>query len=336
MESQAVIGYVDSMLNTELIERVLSSLPTATIGLVGDLFLDRYLEIDSTLDEPSIETGLTAYQVARVRNHPGALGTVLNNLIALGVGRIVPVTFLGDDGEGYDLRRVLATLPSVDTTRSTTTNAMRTPTYTKPMFGAREGNRFDIKNHTPTPREVEDTLSDSISRAWASFDALLVLDQVSERNCGAVTNRVREGIETLSVQTPAKFVLADSRERIGEFCNVAIKPNRNECDAAGGVAALAKRCGRTVFCTEGELGIRVHKETDEKLVPGYPVAGPVDICGAGDSCSAGILCAKVAGCSDEEAAAFGNLVASITVQQLGTTGTASPQQVRERWAVVNR
>ena len=31
------------------------------------------------------------------------------------------------------------------------------------------------------------------------------------------------------------------------------------------------------------------------------------------------------------AAAFGNLVASITIQQIGTTGTASPDQVRRRW-----
>jgi hypothetical protein len=32
-----------------------------------------------------------------------------------------------------------------------------------------------------------------------------------------------------------------------------------------------------------------------------------------------------------EAAAFGNLIASITIQQIGTTGTASPDQVRQRW-----
>jgi hypothetical protein len=31
------------------------------------------------------------------------------------------------------------------------------------------------------------------------------------------------------------------------------------------------------------------------------------------------------------AAAFGNLVASITIQQIGTTGTASPEQIRQRW-----
>ncbi len=31
---------------------------------------------------------------------------------------------------------------------------------------------------------------------------------------------------------------------------------------------------------------------------------------------------------------FGNLIASITIQQIGTTGAATPQQVRQRWAEV--
>ena len=43
----------------------------------------------------------------------------------------------------------------------------------------------------------------------------------------------------------------------------------------------------------------------------------------------------VAGATHEHAAAFGNLVASITIQQIGVTGTASPEKVRERWRTVN-
>jgi sugar/nucleoside kinase (ribokinase family) len=61
------------------------------------------------------------------------------------------------------------------------------------------------------------------------------------------------------------------------------------------------------------------------------VSGPIDVVGAGDSTSAGIACALAAGRTPEEAAAFGNLVASITIRQLGTTGTATPGQVRQRW-----
>jgi hypothetical protein len=36
-----------------------------------------------------------------------------------------------------------------------------------------------------------------------------------------------------------------------------------------------------------------------------------------------------------QAAAFGNLIASITIQQIGVTGTATPAQVLARWREVS-
>src|SRR6202030_1729575 len=104
-----------TMLTAQLIEDILTRLPALTIGVLGDLFLDRYLDLDAALTEPSLETGLDAYQVTRVRSYPGAAGTVINNLAALGVGRILPVSVVGDDGEGHELRQALDALGAVDT-----------------------------------------------------------------------------------------------------------------------------------------------------------------------------------------------------------------------------
>src|SRR5206468_8578625 len=103
-----------NMLTEQVLEEVLSQIPRLTIGVVGDLFLDRYLDIDAALTEPSLETGLEAYQVVRVRSYPGAAGTVINNLAALGVKRVYPVSVIGDDGEGYELLRALDRLNVVD------------------------------------------------------------------------------------------------------------------------------------------------------------------------------------------------------------------------------
>src|SRR3954452_20778299 len=102
------------MLTERLIEDVLGRLPYLAVGVVGDLFLDRYLDLDAALTEPSLETGLDAYQVVRVRASPGAAGTVINNLAALGVGRVTPVAVIGDDGEGYEVLRALRDLGVVD------------------------------------------------------------------------------------------------------------------------------------------------------------------------------------------------------------------------------
>src|SRR5438094_1932275 len=96
------------------VEAILQRIPELTIGVVGDLFLDRYLDIDSALTEISLETGLDAYQVTRVRAVPGAAGTVINNLATLGVWRIVPISLIGDDGEGYELGQALARLAAVE------------------------------------------------------------------------------------------------------------------------------------------------------------------------------------------------------------------------------
>jgi sugar/nucleoside kinase (ribokinase family) len=104
------------------------------------------------------------------------------------------------------------------------------------------------------------------------------------------------------------------------------------------MVTLARAAGRPVFCTRGEQGILLaepgEREVTLREVRGYPVTGPIDPVGAGDSTSAGIVCALAAGANLEQAAAFGNLVASITVQQIGTTGTATPGQVRQRWGEV--
>lgn len=334
------------MLTTDLIERIISTVPQRTIGVLGDLFLDRYLDIDPALNEPSVETGLTAYQVVKVRGYPGAAGTVMNNLTALGVGRIYPITAIGDDGEGYELRQALRALPAVEHGGIMNAPGRRTPTYTKPMLGKEELNRLDIKNRTPTPDGVQDFIIELLDEAWPQLDALLVLDQVSEVDCGVVTKRVRDHLATLAEKDPAKFVLADSREQIGLFRNVCIKPNANECslngpdDGGSAPAILLGASRRVAFCTHGEHGIMLFtpKEgnvwANEQHIPAYPVSGPIDICGAGDSCSAGIACAMVSGATHEQAAAFGNLVASITIQQIGVTGTASPEQVRARWREV--
>src|SRR2546421_13113717 len=102
------------MLTDAALEHILHRIPELTIGVLGDLFLDRYLDLDAARTEPSLETGLDAYQVVRVRASPGAAGTVLNNLVALGVGRVCPVAVIGDDGEGDELGQALRRQKVVD------------------------------------------------------------------------------------------------------------------------------------------------------------------------------------------------------------------------------
>ena len=94
--------------------------------------------------------------------------------------------------------------------------------------------------------------------------------------------------------------------------------------------ALASQTRRPVFVTLGYKGMLVADAERIDRAPGVPVSGPVDPVGAGDSASAAIVAAMAAGAKALEAAHIANLAASITVQQIGTTGTASPAQIRRR------
>ncbi len=337
------------MIELSRLEAILARLPSLAIALVGDLFLDRYLEIDSACRELSVETGLEAYQVSRVRNSPGALGTVINNLAALGVGRLVPVTVIGDDGEAYDLLKVLAPLP-VDATHIVRDPSRKTPTYTKPLKQDDRGvwqelNRLDLRDREPISAATEQVVLDDLATVFAHTDGLIVLDQVSEEGWGVVTPRVREHLTSLANNQPDKLIFVDSRSHIARFRCGVLKANLSECFAAVGqeashdasvrcsaAAQLARISGRRLFCTLGEDGIMIVEPDGATVhVRGYRVDGPIDIVGAGDSATSGIVVALLAGATSAEAAAVGNLVASITVQQLGTTGTASPRQVLDRW-----
>jgi rfaE bifunctional protein kinase chain/domain len=339
------------MISLDRLEQLLAGFTGLKIGLLGDLFLDRYLDIDPALQEFSVETGLEAYQVTRIRNSPGALGTVMNNLTALGVGRLVPVTVLGDDGQAYDLLKALRSLP-VEPDHILQDAERKTPTYTKPMKCDAAGvwhelNRLDLRNRTVLSAATETRLLEHLSQVFDQTDGLIVVDQVNEEGWGVVTPRVREYLAELSTRNPAKLIFIDSRAFVEHFRCGLLKPNVAECLAALGrpasdkdlpggatIAAcdLSARTGRPLMCTLGERGLLVVDPVSDPVeVPAYKVEGPVDTVGAGDSATAGMVAALLSGATRVEAAVIGNLVASITVQQLGTTGTASPQQVIARW-----
>jgi len=335
--------------NRERLERILGAFGGATVALVGDFFLDQYLEIAPALDEVSLETGLTARQVVRVRCQPGGAGNVVANLCALGVGRVLCLGAIGDDGEGFELLRALRRL-GADVEGLVVRPGRFTPTYRKPVVceaggGLRELERLDSKNRQPTPRETEEAIIGRVRELAPELGAVIAQDQVQEAECGAITSRVRGALGEMAREHPEVTWFADSRVRAGQFRSVIVKPNREEACAAvhpdspahdaaevlGCAKELSARTGAPVYLTLGEEGMAVVTSEGVTHVPTVRLEGEIDIVGAGDSATAGIVSALCGGASLAEAAVIGNIVASIAVEQLGTTGTASQEDVRRRF-----
>jgi rfaE bifunctional protein kinase chain/domain len=321
------------------------------VAVVGDFFLDKYLDLDPSLEEKSIETGLAAHQVVRIRHSPGAAGNVAQNLASLGVGRLRAIGFTGKDGEGYDLRADLTAIGCDDRMLEWIPDR-HTPTYLKPCditvpgIGG-EHERFDTKNRQQLPAECEARIIQSLRRALSEVDAVIVADQVEEDDCGVITDKVRDELAALAAQFPEVIFWVDSRRRIGRFRNVTLKPNAAEAIAAAlpcydgaddeiiteAGETLRARTGKPVFVTRSERGMLVFDDDGRTEVPGVHLDGPIDPTGAGDSCTAAAVLGLISGATNAEAALLANLVGSITVQQLGTTGRATVEQVAERLEV---
>ena len=320
------------------------------IAVVGDYFLDRYLHIDQSKNETSIETGLTVYNVVEVRSQPGASGTILNNLVALGIGEIHAVGFCGDDGEGFELRQALAARSGVVLDGFLRTSARRTPVYCKPLLvepgrSPRELNRFDSKNWTPTPDAIGSELARIVLELAKRVDALVLLDQVDLPESGVVTARVKGAVSAALRSNPELIVLADSRRGLVDFPPLGFKMNAAELarmaetpvagiDAVKQHAtALAARTGHPVFVTLAEQGIvGACPGARPEHVQAHPVHGEIDIVGAGDAVTANLAAALAAGATPREAMELAMAAASIVIHQLGTTGTASITQVGQALA----
>lgn len=341
-------------MNEARLQEILNGFPKVRIAVIGDFFLDKVLLIDRALDEPSLETGLTAYQVKEKRISPGAAGTVMNNLAALSIGEMYAVGLRGEDGDGWELERGLRA-QGINTDWLVQCPGLSTPAYIKPMFmaatGHAETNRLDIRNRGPLPKDVEDRIIGNMRAAAARVDAIIALDQVVESNTGVITGRVRNELANLSIAHPRLILYTDSRAHTMDFKNVIVKCNHLEAVQAAhpgfagepdedtireSVLAMAHATGRPVFVTFGARGIFTAKDGSVHLTPAVHVKGAVDICGAGDAATSGIVSALCRGATLEEAAFVANLAASVTIRQIGTTGTATREQLMEQFRARNR
>lgn len=336
------------MIDIEKISTALSRTEEIAVAVIGDFCLDKYLYIDPANDEVSVETGLKAYEVDHKAIAAGVGGTITNNLRSLGV-KTVCIGLIGDDGEGFELMKALDKV-GADSTHMVKTDKLCTCTYTKPMRLEADGsytemNRFDFRNFTsPTP-DMEDAMIAELKSVLDDVDAVIVTDQYYQRNAAAVTDGLREKLSALAKERKDKIFFVDSRAFISEYRNMIIKCNQFELIEyfAGGKGdpedletltkvgcELREKTGCPAFVTCGAKGMIVFDENGAEHVPGFRVDGKIDICGAGDATNAGIATGLSLGLSCTEAAKLACAVSSITIMQIGKTGTSTVSQVRDR------
>ena len=335
-------------------EELLSKFSSAKVAVLGDFFLDLYIQLERTLSEFSLETHKEAFQAVNLRGQPGAAGVVTNNLTAL-EAHPSAIGYIGQDGNGFTLRQALE-LRQVDIEYLIDAKDRFTPTYIKPMMRELDGqnielNRMDIINRSPNSDDLNRLLTEILREAMKTNDGVLVVEQVKLDGYGTMSPILRETLANIGQTSPEKIIVVDSRHFAGHYEGVSLKMNLSEAintikhmglelsqlDENDTILAAAY-CAKTiwdihqkpVFITLGSEGISGFAEGESFYFPGYQIKGPIDIVGAGDSVLAGIGLSMCVGATPQEAAYIGNLVGSITVQQLGTTGIATQPDLRKR------
>ena len=342
------------MINQRRFEEILSKFDQVKIAVLGDFFLDLYLHMDRSSSEFSLETHKEAFQVVEFRGQAGAAGVAVNNLAALGA-HTTAIGFTGKDGNGFTLRQALKSVHA-NTDRLIESGKRFTPTYIKPMMREVDGsqielNRMDIINRSLNPHALNDQLVTHLQEALETHDGILVIEQVKMDGYGTMSPILRAALADLSQKHPEKILIVDSRHFAANYQALSLKLNLNEALnalkklnlkteeldlgeplSAASIAAKAfwKTHQKPVFITLGEKGIAGASEGTVFHIPGYRTQGRIDIVGAGDSVLAGIGLTLCAGGTVQEAAYIGNLVGSITIQQIGTTGKATQHDLRQR------
>ena len=312
---------------------IFEKLSSVKAAVIGDFCLDTYWYADMTKSVLSRETPHYPLPVCREVMSPGGAGNVAANISALNIEKVYAIGVRGDDWRGDCLEKVLGE-NGVDTSLFVKVDGRFTNTYIKPMkYGYSgqcfESERLDFEAQEVLDEKSEKEILDRIDFVKDKVDVICVCDQMAY---GCITEKVREKIIELGKN--GKRIIVDSRDRIGLYKYVTVKPNEIEAARATGFEseeesskALEKKTCRPTIVTCGDRGCYVCEDGVAKLVPAFIREGEIDFCGAGDTFLSAFACFSAAGYALCEAAAFANAASCVTVHKVGTTGTATREEI---------
>lgn len=324
------------------IDALLRRITDIRVGVLGDFCLDIYWHADMRKSELSRETPHFPLPVVSESFSLGGAANVCANAAALGAKSVTALGVIGGDWRGEILKQCCKrqgiAVGGLVQEAGRFTNA-----YCKPLRHGisdvvYEDPRLDFCSYEPIAEETEAQLLESLSRL--DVDVLCVSDQLKH---GCVTEKIRGEIMKLS--RAGMLVIVDSRDRIGLYRDVVLKPNEVEGYFAVNGALppsvmakeeynscarkLAKHAHSRVYMTLGGDGCVYADDTELTHVTAAKSPKKIDFVGAGDTVLSSLGVALAANASPARAMIFANLCASVTIGKIGVTGTASPEEIKK-------
>ena len=308
-------------MNSERLETILARIQQLRIAVMGDFALDFYFDLQTSTGEFSLETTKEVHLASQPRAYLGGAGNVAKNLAILGA-QVSAFGVRGNDLFGREMAYQMATL-GIDASHIQVTD-IDTPTYSKPLRNEEELNRIDFgtrsSNFQNKTSELISTLQ-SASFDWIIFNEQFSIPLLQAKQIESLTNQ-QALADLRSLGSFAKNLPLKVNE--AEFIKIHQKPATPE-----NISNWAAARKQPVLVTLGEKGMIYASEQEFHHQAAFPVRGPIDTVGAGDMVVAGFSAARAAGATVEEACEFASLAVHISIHQIGETGSASPDAIKQ-------
>lgn len=308
-------------MNSERLETILARIQQLRIAVMGDFALDFYFDIQKSTGEFSVETAKEVHLASKPRAYLGGAGNVAKNLAVLGA-HVSALGVRGNDLFGREMAHQLATL-GIDATNMQEID-IDTPTYSKPLQTQDELNRIDFGTRSSNFQAQTGELLQSLAAEsfdWIIFNEQFRIPLLHAKHIEGI-NHANALADLRSLGIYAKHLPLKVNE--AEFIKINQKPATLE-----NIRTWANTRNNPVLVTLGEKGMIYASKEEFHHQPAIPVKGPIDTVGAGDMVVAGFSAARAAGATVAEACEFASLAVHISIHQVGETGSASPEAIKQ-------
>jgi D-glycero-beta-D-manno-heptose-7-phosphate kinase len=324
-------------------EGLLARLSRPRVLVIGDLFLDEYIEGRAT--RLSREAPVPVLEFERRIYRPGGGTNPAHNIVALGA-RAIQAGVIGDDPAGQQLAAELIQA-GIDTA-GVVVDASR-PTTTKTRVISRGSLRFpqqlariDRLDRRPIDADIVAQIEAHIRAGAAEVDAILI----SDYRTGVVTPAIIAAALD-AAHTHGRLITVDSQGNLARYRGVdLVKCNQAEAEAALGrsvadQADVQSACEElldalgvgAVVITRGAHGMAgLSRREGFVMLPAANQTEVYDVVGAGDTAIAVLTLALAAGLPFATALQLANYAAGLVVRKLGNA-TATPAELQ--WAMTH-
>ena len=321
----------------DLIDR----LHAATILVVGDIILDRYVWGDVKRISP--EAPVPVVNVKREEDRLGGAGNTVNNLRGIGA-KVALCGFVGNDKEGQVVLALLQQL-GVDTSGVIVDASKPTSLKSRIIASRQQIVRIDREDTKLPSAQMQEKMAAEVERRIEASKAILMPDYGKGTISAPILAVLEKATKNKRIGSAVRPLVVDPHPaNYSHYLSLTVAtPNRNEAELASGVAIvdrasaieacrvlLKKWNAEMMMITLGEDGLVMLPSAKHDPVFIDTVAREVfDVSGAGDTVAAVFTAALAVGASPEIAGDLGNIAAGIVVSEVGTAAVTLDRLRRE-------